>query len=299
MLKHRAPSLYACGIFSTVFAGAYWLSNELTGLRADVGMGVFAWERQIPFVPWTIVPYLSIFVFFVLSFFIHSDRAELQRHVNRLMVTLADRARLLRALSVALHIRTPSGHRGLRADVRPARVVRSSVQQSALPAHIHLDRSLGEIRSHSRPIAARWPQSMVSPDRRIGSHHVPASHHRHTGRRRGRHRRGIPDVANRLEITPSPSQQTARRIRRCNPIQKLEALVQQAPEFFAARGVHGYARTSYRLDGLRTVHEPSSRSRHRPSCPVRRTRQPSTRPTPADGRCSDRRESDRVVRAGR
>jgi hypothetical protein len=60
----------------------------LTSLRADVGAGVFAWERQIPFVPWTIVPYLSIFVFFLLSFFVHPDRIELQRHVNRMMLVL-------------------------------------------------------------------------------------------------------------------------------------------------------------------------------------------------------------------
>jgi len=88
MLKRWAPSLYACGVISTIFAGAYWLANELTGLRADVGAGVFAWERQIPFVPWTIVPYLSIFAFFLLSFFVHPDRIELQRHVNRIMLVL-------------------------------------------------------------------------------------------------------------------------------------------------------------------------------------------------------------------
>jgi hypothetical protein len=80
--------LYACAVISTIFAGAYWLSNELTSLRADVGAGVYAWDRQIPFVPWTIVPYLSIVVFFLLSFFVHTDRIELQRHVNRLLLVL-------------------------------------------------------------------------------------------------------------------------------------------------------------------------------------------------------------------
>ena len=88
MLRRWTPSLYACGVISIVFAGTYWLANELTGLRADVGTGVFAWERQIPFVPWTIVPYLSIFVFFLLSFFVGPDRIELQRHVNRMLLVL-------------------------------------------------------------------------------------------------------------------------------------------------------------------------------------------------------------------
>jgi hypothetical protein len=68
MLKRWTPSLCASCVISIVFAGAYWLANELTGLRADAGSGVFAWERLIPFVPWTIVPYLSLFVFFLLSF---------------------------------------------------------------------------------------------------------------------------------------------------------------------------------------------------------------------------------------
>jgi len=88
MLERWTPSLYACGLVSIVFAGAYGLANELTGLRADVGTGVFAWERQIPFVAWTIVPYLSIFVFFLLSFFVGPDRIELQRHVNRMLLVL-------------------------------------------------------------------------------------------------------------------------------------------------------------------------------------------------------------------
>ena len=76
-------------IFVSVgFAVAYGLANELTSLRADVGDGVFAWERGIPFWPWTIVPYLSICGFFVLSFFVGSDRAELQRHATRLLLAL-------------------------------------------------------------------------------------------------------------------------------------------------------------------------------------------------------------------
>ena len=77
MLKRWAPSMYAFGVVSTIFAGAYWLSNELTSLRADVGTGGFVWGRQIPFVAWTIVPCLSIF--FLVSFFLGPDRIELQR----------------------------------------------------------------------------------------------------------------------------------------------------------------------------------------------------------------------------
>jgi PAP2 superfamily len=88
MPKHWAPSLCACSAASTCFAGAYWLSNKLTSLRDDVGSGAFSWEHMIPFVPWTIVPYLSILVFFPLSFFVDGDRKELQRHVKRVILVL-------------------------------------------------------------------------------------------------------------------------------------------------------------------------------------------------------------------
>ena len=89
MLKRWTPSLFACFTSSMAFAGAYWLSNKLTSLRDDVGSGVFSWEHLIPFVPWTIVPYLSILFSFVLSFFVDGDREELHRHVKRVILALA------------------------------------------------------------------------------------------------------------------------------------------------------------------------------------------------------------------
>jgi hypothetical protein len=88
MLKRWTLSLFFCIAASMVFTGAYGLSNKLTSLRGDVGSAVFSWEHLIPFVPWTIVPYLSILVFFLLSFFVDGDRKELQRHVNRVILVL-------------------------------------------------------------------------------------------------------------------------------------------------------------------------------------------------------------------
>ena len=73
---------------SLAYIALYGLSNQLTRLRADVGLGVFAWESAIPFVGWTIVPYLSIVAFFALSFFTDPDPRELRRHVLRLALVL-------------------------------------------------------------------------------------------------------------------------------------------------------------------------------------------------------------------
>lgn len=74
---------------SLAFASAYGIANRLTSLRDDIGLGVFAWEQAIPFVGWTIVPYLSIIAFFAVSFFIDPDAKALRRHVLRLLLVLA------------------------------------------------------------------------------------------------------------------------------------------------------------------------------------------------------------------
>jgi hypothetical protein len=79
----------ACALVGAAFVGTYGLANQLTSVRTDVGRGVFDWERAIPFVEWTIVPYLSIVIFFAASFFVGRCRDELDRHVARLVLALA------------------------------------------------------------------------------------------------------------------------------------------------------------------------------------------------------------------
>jgi len=78
-----------CALVSLVFASVYDLANSLTSARGAIARGVFDWERSIPFVEWTIVPYLSICVFFAWSFFIDHDRDQQARHVVRLLLALA------------------------------------------------------------------------------------------------------------------------------------------------------------------------------------------------------------------
>lgn len=74
---------------AVAFLVVYRLSNELTSRRDDVGYAVFEWERAIPFVEWTIVPYLSIGVLFALSFFVDREAPALGRHAARLLLALA------------------------------------------------------------------------------------------------------------------------------------------------------------------------------------------------------------------
>jgi membrane-associated phospholipid phosphatase len=73
---------------SLLFMAAYWASNQLTSLRSGIGHGVFDWEHKIPFLAWTIVPYLSIGAFFVLSFYVGRNRQDLVRHIECLLLAL-------------------------------------------------------------------------------------------------------------------------------------------------------------------------------------------------------------------
>jgi membrane-associated phospholipid phosphatase len=48
-----------------LFLVVYWGTAWITSNRQDVAVIQFEWERDIPFLPWMIVPYLSIGVFCV------------------------------------------------------------------------------------------------------------------------------------------------------------------------------------------------------------------------------------------
>ncbi|MGO4326615.1 phosphatase PAP2/dual specificity phosphatase family protein [Cupriavidus sp. 2TAF22] len=68
-----------------LFFSSYGFANWLASLRADVPYFYFGWERHIPFVPWSIVPYWSIDLLYGLSFFLWRTRAALITHARRLL----------------------------------------------------------------------------------------------------------------------------------------------------------------------------------------------------------------------
>ncbi|MEG0185806.1 MAG: serine/threonine protein phosphatase, partial [Stenotrophomonas sp.] len=63
---------------------SYGFANAMAGRLSYVPSIVFDWEARIPFQAWTIVPYWSIDLFYVASFFICTRRAELDMHARRL-----------------------------------------------------------------------------------------------------------------------------------------------------------------------------------------------------------------------
>ncbi len=66
------------------FFASYGFANWMAGRHATLPVMAFAWEVRIPFVPWTIVPYWSIDLFYAISFFLCRQRLELDRHALRL-----------------------------------------------------------------------------------------------------------------------------------------------------------------------------------------------------------------------
>jgi membrane-associated phospholipid phosphatase len=75
-------SLLLCLLFFAV----YGTTNYFTSFRHDVGTWVYAWERQIPFVPRMIVPYMSIDLFYVAAPFVCATRRELRQLALRILL---------------------------------------------------------------------------------------------------------------------------------------------------------------------------------------------------------------------
>lgn len=67
------------------FFASYGFANWMAAHQAAVPVVAFSWETHIPFLPWTIVPYWSIDLFYAVSFFLCRRKSELDRHALRLL----------------------------------------------------------------------------------------------------------------------------------------------------------------------------------------------------------------------
>lgn len=87
--RPRGLAVLALLVLGPFFFGSYGLATWAASQRAHVGVVVFGWERHIPLLPWTIVPYWSIDLLYGLSLFLCRTRAELWTHVRRLLTVQA------------------------------------------------------------------------------------------------------------------------------------------------------------------------------------------------------------------
>jgi hypothetical protein len=65
-------------VLGPFFFASYGFANWLASTRTGVGAIAYEWERAIPFVPWTIVPYWSIDFLYAVSLFVCTLRQAVQ-----------------------------------------------------------------------------------------------------------------------------------------------------------------------------------------------------------------------------
>jgi protein-tyrosine phosphatase/membrane-associated phospholipid phosphatase len=76
-------------LLGPMFFISYGLANGYASRLSDVPSFVFGWEKHLPFMAWTIVPYMSIDLFYAASLFLCADRLELRAHALRLLMATA------------------------------------------------------------------------------------------------------------------------------------------------------------------------------------------------------------------
>jgi hypothetical protein len=84
----RSKALIASIGLSVLFLIVYSGCNWITARRADVGTFYFEWERKIPFVPFFILPYMSIDLFFVIAPFLCRTDRELSVLAKRIVAAI-------------------------------------------------------------------------------------------------------------------------------------------------------------------------------------------------------------------
>ena len=73
-------------LFVVVYKGSNWLASQ----REDLPIWYYSWEQWIPFVPWTVVPYMSIDLLFIIAPFLCRTHDELRTLARRIaFATLA------------------------------------------------------------------------------------------------------------------------------------------------------------------------------------------------------------------
>ena len=88
MTPKRTHALAVSAGLSVLFLIVYGGCNWITAHRGDVGVFYFEWERAIPFVPFLILPYMSIDLFFIAAPFLCRSDRELSIFAKRVVAAI-------------------------------------------------------------------------------------------------------------------------------------------------------------------------------------------------------------------
>ncbi|HEY6069755.1 MAG TPA: hypothetical protein VIU85_00170, partial [Chthoniobacterales bacterium] len=88
MVVKKSKALAVSVALSILFLIVYGGCNWITARRANVGAFYFEWERAIPFVPFFILPYMSIDLFFVAAPFLCRTKSELSIFAKRITMAI-------------------------------------------------------------------------------------------------------------------------------------------------------------------------------------------------------------------
>jgi protein-tyrosine phosphatase/membrane-associated phospholipid phosphatase len=87
-VRRHIPAALTSAVLGLWFIVVYGLGNYLASQHAHVGTWRYDWEKHIPFVPWLIVPYMSIDLFFVTAPFLCTSRAERMTLAKRIFFAI-------------------------------------------------------------------------------------------------------------------------------------------------------------------------------------------------------------------
>jgi protein-tyrosine phosphatase/membrane-associated phospholipid phosphatase len=135
---------------------SYGAANWLAAQRSDVGAIFFDWERAIPFLPWTILPYWSIDALYGLSVFVCANRAELDLHAKRLLTAQLGAVSCFVLFPLRFAFARPAPG-GLAGDLFDALMSFDRPFNQAPSLHIALLVILWALYARHAPRWARWP----------------------------------------------------------------------------------------------------------------------------------------------
>ena len=111
----RSKALVVSAGLSVLFLIVYSGCNWVTAHRANVGTLYFEWERNIPFVPFFILPYLSIDLFFIVAPFLCRTDRELSILAKRIATAIIVAGICFLIFPLRFAFARPHAHGGLGA----------------------------------------------------------------------------------------------------------------------------------------------------------------------------------------